>query len=94
MSAPTHTPGPWEACEPGDYGDYHGQCVVILGDDKRVAVVLGEDAEAVANARVMAAAPELLWSLRWIMQGIAGCERDDKYQAARAAIAKATGEVA
>ena len=94
MSAPTHTPGPWEACEPGDYGDYHGQCVVILGDDKRVAVVLGEDEEAVANARLIAAAPHLLGAL----QELLGCDKTQTsigaVMRARAAIAKATGGAA
>lgn len=60
----------------------------------RVAVVLGKDAEAVANARLMAAAPNLLKALQRIMGGIAGCERDEKYELARFAIAKATGEAA
>lgn len=32
------TPGPWEACEPGDYGDFDGDSRVMCGDDKRLAV--------------------------------------------------------
>ena len=32
------TPGPWEACEPGDYGDFNGDSRVMCGDDKRIAV--------------------------------------------------------
>ena len=45
------TPGPWEACDRGDYGDFDGDSRVILGDDMRVAVVQtdGRD-ETEANA--------------------------------------------
>lgn len=103
MSA-KHTPGPWEACKVGDYGDYDGQCLVVLGDDMRVAVTLGSDKTAKANASLIAAAPDLLDALREIADDYAG--RFDmaspstnpgmKYvvSQARAAIAKATGEAA
>jgi len=40
----------------------------------------------------LAAAPELLAALKGIMAEVAGCQKDEKYQAARAAIAAATGE--
>ncbi len=33
------TRGPWEACEPGDYGDFDGESRVVCGDDMRIAVV-------------------------------------------------------
>ena len=56
----SHTPGPWSASEHGAYGDYDGNSIIILGDDLRVAVVLGYDTEETqANARLIAAAPEL-----------------------------------
>lgn len=45
-----------------------------------------------ANASLIAAAPELLEALQSILAEIAGCERGLKYELARAAIAKATGE--
>jgi hypothetical protein len=41
---------------------------------------------------LIAAAPEMLAALEWIMSEVAGCQRDEKYEAARAAIAKAKGE--
>lgn len=50
-----HTPGPWEACERGDYGD---DGIVILGDDMRIAVVNRDE-----DAALIAAAPELLEAL-------------------------------
>lgn len=63
-SLAAHTPGPWEACEPGDYTDFDGNSQVILGNDMRIAVVHWDDGpmrvENDANARLIAAAPELL----------------------------------
>jgi hypothetical protein len=58
------TPGPWEASDRGDYGDYDGNCQVIIGDDMRVAVVQnGGDPWAYANAHLIAKAPELYHAL-------------------------------
>lgn len=65
-----HTPGPWIACKHGDYGDYDGNCIVILGEggDIRTAVVLGFDSEENrANASLISAAPDLLEALKRIM---------------------------
>jgi hypothetical protein len=62
MSA-QHTKGPWEMSARGDYGDYDGNCRVIIGDDTRVAVVQDHGPQfpwAEANARLIAAAPDLL----------------------------------
>lgn len=57
------TPGPWEACDPGDYGDFDGESRVVLGNDMRIAVVHWHDgdcrAENDANANLIAAAPKL-----------------------------------
>ena len=63
MTELKHTPAPWEACNVGDYSDYDGLCRVILGDDLRIAVVLGDHDESEANARLIAAAPDLLAAL-------------------------------
>lgn len=49
------------------------------------------NSEIAANANLIAAAPQLLLALQTIMAEVAGCEKDEKYQAARAAINKATG---
>jgi uncharacterized small protein (DUF1192 family) len=57
-----YTPGPWIAADYGDYGDYDGNCIVILGNNEqvRVAVVLGvNDAETKATARLIASAPDM-----------------------------------
>lgn len=63
-----HTPGPWEACEPGDYGDFDGESRVVCGDDMRIAVVhwhprLNTEMSD-ANACLIAAAPDLLKALK------------------------------
>lgn len=49
------TPGPWKACQIGDYTDFDGNSRVILGDDRRVAVVQARpgDFEASANADII-----------------------------------------
>ncbi len=83
-----YTKGPWKACEHGGYGDYDGNCIVILGDDLRVAIVLGSDNEETnANARLIAAAPDLLEALEALLEGDFNVA-----EKARAAIAKAKGE--
>jgi hypothetical protein len=51
-----HTPGPWEACDRGDYCD---EGIVILGNDMRVAVVNSED-----DTDIIAAAPEMYEALK------------------------------
>ncbi|WP_025899082.1 hypothetical protein [Sneathiella glossodoripedis] len=60
-----HTPGPWKAAEQGDYGDFDGNSRVILGDDRRIAVVQhsGTD-EDEANAHLIEASPDLLEALK------------------------------
>lgn len=93
MSTP-HSPGPWVACDPGDYSDYDGRSVVILNDDRKIAAAIGQDDVAVANARLMAAAPELAEALK-AMLDVEGTESIDELRAAaargRAALARARG---
>ena len=67
MSEMKHTPGPWSASEHGDYSDYDGRCIVILGDDDtiKVCAVIGDDDEETnATARLIESAPELLDGLK------------------------------
>ena len=90
------TRAPWTACQPGDYGDYDGNSIVVLGDDLRVAVVLGGDEESKANARLIASAPALLEAANAAMQCISELTptqaRVEVAQMLQNAIAKATGE--
>lgn len=68
MSEAKFTPGPWEVCDPGDYGDFDGESRVVLGNDMRIAVVHWHEgdyrAENDANANLIAASPDLYDALR------------------------------
>ena len=97
MSA--HTPGPWKLCAKGDYGDFKGQSRVIVGDDRRIAVVhVSNDSEDEANATLFSAAADLLKALKvchkqlrhWVGKGFTDCE--PACEMARKAIAKAEGK--
>jgi len=68
MTTKTHTAGPWEACERGDYRD---DGIVILGDDMRVAVVNRDE-----DAPLIAAAPELLAELVMQVRNCPVCRGD------------------
>lgn len=104
MSAKQHTPGPWSA-----YG-----CAVIMGEPNHggranhAARYIGSSApedidampqeEDLANASLMAAAPDLLAALEEIAHSVSSdCAADDAefihglQKVARAAIAKAGG---
>lgn len=89
-----HTPGPWEVL-PGEsrkpYLRVRGTC---LGRLYKIAnVLLGfSTEESKANARLIAAAPELLEALESIRDLPAHPMRKRAVEIATAAIAKATGE--
>lgn len=92
MSGAKHTPGPWEVLDGTRVGvtlpsltegcGYDSHCIALTyGHDQRI--------DARANARLIAAAPELLEALR---NYVDGCSLSiDALAVARAAIAKATG---
>lgn len=94
-----HTPGPWKACFPVGNPPFVGnEGTVII---QKVGP-LGNTPIAQANARLIAAAPELLaalkdvcegacWSLSGPQHHIAAVDAS-KIEHARAAIAKATGQ--
>lgn len=97
----THTPGPWRADEPGIADDFCDRRVGIFdagpGNPGIIAEVYAylNPGTMKANARLIAAAPELLAALRYIL----ALQATDKLpfplialDQARAAIAKATGE--
>jgi len=102
-----HTPGPWIGAGPS-FGDplprYTTEIVTEWEeDDNRVICELPfdhHDDENEANARLIAAAPELLEALKRLMQvGRAYCicydysdESEDAWDYAETAIAKAEGE--
>lgn len=90
MSA-KHTPGPWDALSFG-----------VFAQDVLVASVYGDDPDCRpddrmwANARLIAAAPELLDALQWLVDLMPDPELDidtvqrEQVIKAKAAIAKAT----
>lgn len=101
-----HTPGPWRFLEDGDTESEHNRCRPLTvcgpGDDDLANVYSRDDAtvtisreEAIANARLIAAAPDLLEAAKILV----GLESDDKGRTfptkeqvalARAAVTKAT----
>jgi hypothetical protein len=68
-----HTPGPWTAGSDRGYGHYNG---VQITDDRSglvLAVAIGDvpELKAQANARLIAAAPELLAALLMVQRELA-----------------------
>ena len=97
MSA-KHTPGPWmPGCKSHGASCRHP---AIMSDDGQVAIAAWQGSEAAtdANARLIAAAPELLKALQALTHSLdyADLLHDDQRKAfkhARDAIAKAGGAV-
>lgn len=87
----------WKACDHGDYGDNGGQCIAIIGDDKRIALVLGPDTpETRKNADMISAAPDMLEACREALALLGnpdadGTDADRVERALWAAVKKATG---
>jgi hypothetical protein len=85
-----HTPGPWEVYTPmssdSTFGidGPHGEAVIFFGRDKENGIY------SIHNARLIAAAPELLEALQQLCAD--ELHTQEKWDNARAAIAKATGE--
>lgn len=96
-----HTPGPWRQFE------HNGNVMVCAGPSHLATVAIGgamDESSDRANARLIAAAPELLDALRTILEyaecyddagpraaGWQSAELRADIEAARAAIAKAEG---
>lgn len=95
-----HTPGPWTTEEGPENG------IAIIADNVVLATMPewpAKQAEQTANALLIAAAPDLLDALRWLLEIVEKCdaagipiagalEGRSSQSAARAAIAQATGE--
>lgn len=89
----SHTPGPWKvlAVKDEDFGD---EIQVVLDDNgPGVAIIadVEDQPEAEANARIIAAAPELLAAARRFLEFYGECERDCA-SLMQAAVAKAEGK--
>jgi hypothetical protein len=98
-----HTPGPWAANEEFDDGESLG-IAITAGRLGQVVRVFDVGQKGFANAALIAAAPDLLQALEMTLKELeeAGCGGSplgltlpsSGVEAARAAIAKATGEAA
>ena len=97
-----NTPGPWWVYNegsrfPGIEARLNGS-VVVYGNDNEIEGVKGRThAEAIANARLIAAAPELLAALEMVLEYAEDCaadrgERPGCIDHARSAVAKAKGQ--
>lgn len=85
----THTPGPWSLAEsdltPGRYSIYHNGPIAHCGD------TTAEPGDGLANARLIAAAPELLEACRKALTCRISVISAVVDNLMRAAIAKAEG---
>lgn len=88
MSKTTHTSGPWKAMESPSRGAY-----IHAGGNARIRLAeLPRSPDVGANARLIAAAPEMLEALRAAARILIGRDSPLAIQV-RAAIAKAEGGV-
>lgn len=98
MSA-KHTPGPWSLAESKVF--MYQTLIMANGNSAPIATLYGSltDCENGRNARLIAAAPDLLEALHAIVSSLSDndeeglIEHSEQIIAARAAIAKATGGV-
>lgn len=92
----THTPGPWEY--DGDYifaaaiGGYIADPNTDDMTSGRYVAKRDAQVQIEANARLIAAAPDLLAALQGVLR--VADRATDEFDAARAAIARATGSAA
>lgn len=87
----SHTPGPWEISKLAT-PDYAPEFAIYAGPGPKVAIVTHGNSEA--NAKLIAAAPDLLAALQDLMTPAIERNPNLWHEArtkARAAIAKATG---
>ena len=83
-----HTPGPW-------FSQYDDNGFYEIGSESvtfTLAFTYGEGDTDEANARLIAAAPDLLEALQDVLLELESIGPMEKIDRARAAIAKATGE--
>jgi hypothetical protein len=95
MSTNKHTPGPWGFIY--EHKRFTIDAPSLPVGQRDVAMTFGGTDQNEADARLIAAAPELLECLQYLIQGKPGEAQfdrfyDERVKAARAAIAKATGK--
>lgn len=91
---PYHTPGPWEISESPDFPGQ--QTIHAQGSDRILAVLDRTDEQDIANARLIAAAPDLLEALKEAIRLYDEGDATDVLEfircEARAALTKAEGQ--
>ena len=91
MNEAKHTLGPWVAAE----GNNRGHVMTLNGGyaihEHPDFSSIGDRSQITANARLIAAAPDLLDALQCLMDHFDKASYDAAFEKARAAIAKATG---
>ncbi|WP_162957263.1 hypothetical protein [Pseudomonas aeruginosa] len=91
MSKQSHTPGPWVSRNNMVFGGKKCICSNVNSASPTPQNIAEDVAMSIANARLIAAAPELLEALQVCIEQITAlCSADDVPDQARAAIAKAT----
>ncbi len=87
MSEPKHTPGPWVVDREVNEGD-DGLFFVVMADDGAVTVAAPPTE---ADARLIAAAPDMLRALRSLfLPGSGAAMHAECWELVRAAVTKAT----
>jgi acetylornithine deacetylase/succinyl-diaminopimelate desuccinylase-like protein len=89
-----HTPGPWTTDGAARTGDLD-----VISPAGRITLIdceFSDESEDVltANARLISAAPDLLAAIEGLLNALPSATTHPAIKAARAAIAKATGEAA
>jgi hypothetical protein len=94
MNAAKHTPGPWVINDLYAETEIHGpqNSGAMIAVMRPWGMASDEPNPQHANARLIAAAPELLEALQGVLR--VADRATDEFDAARAAIAKATGSAA
>ena len=80
-AAPKFTPGPWRVGGPNGYRNQ-------LGIDPTIGAVYGAGAELEANARLIAAAPDLYAACLAVEDAQRGGDYETAFKAVRAALAR------
>jgi len=82
-----HTPGPWEV-NFKKFNEVRAENGAVVAECKKLTSLVGLQ----ANARLIAAAPNLLEALQGLLNALPSATTHPAIRAARAAIAKATGD--
>lgn len=95
MRQPRHTPGPWAIDAGFLEAQGHAPLFQLFGTcdcGEPIGQITGTQEEAEANARLIAAAPQLLEACQLALSEAVADDQDEWYANMRKAIAAATGD--